>query len=219
MGKNKIAFLSDMLNHDSQLAAWFYLLGVTPEQFETVFLRPEHRKIHEQVSSYHRYAVHLRKVILSLNDDDVHGFIKIPKNPCDSLSYGYLYRPADKTYLNISYNGVDGISIGNGDRRLLGGIPPVEMHPELAGNWQFIDKNQRDILFQWATCKDLSKSAINVKFERIVDETLTDDRLDFLVNIAIQHPGEKWQHHSVYDSLCDWGWTREEAKSLTENLP
>ena len=95
MTKNYTAFIGDVLAFDTQLASWLYLLGVTPEEFKTVFLRKEHAEIYRQVPAYHRYAVKLREILLRLTDNTVQAVIKVPTNTHDKLLYGGLFRPAD----------------------------------------------------------------------------------------------------------------------------
>lgn len=174
--------ISDQLEGNEPLAMWLYLLGVAPEQFDTVFHRPEYRDIDHRVPAYHRYAVHLRHVLEGLADEDVYAFIKLPREPRDNAIYGYLYRLCDGRRLTVGHNGVDGIHVSNAARSLLGGIPPVDMDKELAGNWYTIDKAQRDLLFQWAD--SIGPLAELHGFERVTGEGLTPERLRFLADIA-----------------------------------
>lgn len=215
MAKNYTAFIGDVLAFDTQLASWLYLLGVTPEEFETVFLRKEHAEIYRQVPAYHRYAMKLREILLRLTDDAVQAFIKVPKNPNDNLFYGCLFRPADKKYLNVSYEGVAGLQVSDGRFLLLGGIPPVNIHPELFGNYSFIDKQQRDILF------DLARSDRTVdlsNMEQVLPGDLNETRLAFLSEICIKYLKTKWPKHDIYDRLRGFGWTEEEAKDCVYKL-
>lgn len=96
MAKQHIAFISQSVKHDAQLAKWLYLMGVEPKEFDTHLHCPEHKNIDKQVPAYHRYAHHLRKVMMRLVDDDVQGFIKTPSEPHDNAISGYLVRTTDQ---------------------------------------------------------------------------------------------------------------------------
>lgn len=213
--KKPVAFLSHALLHDTQLAAWFYLLGVTPEQFETVFVKSEYRQIYNQVSEYHRCAAHLRDVLSTLVDDDVHAYIKVPNFPQDNLIYGFLQRQSDGRYLNIAYNESEGISVSNDRKALLGDDVQTPLHPELRGNWRFINKEQRDILFRYgATGDPRENSPSNVVYERVTDNALTDTRIAFLTQIAVRHYLRKEQKNAVKTTLLQFGWEDKEADVL-----
>lgn len=220
---NHIAFIQYALQHTQNLATWLYLLGVTGDQFETVFLCPKYKNIHQNVCAYDRYTTHLRKVLLALDDENVHAYIKIPREWHDNLSYGVLHRISDNKFLQISYNGVDGIRVSNTHNLLLGGVPPVNIHPELTGNYSFIDKQQRDLLFTYAD--NLSVDINHEKYERITDGTLTPERLEFLSNICIQFLMRKWSAESktwtseeIHDCLSKYGWSEKDIEQTLARI-
>lgn len=171
------------LHHNFQLAKWYALMGVTGEQFAEKFKHPEYANISEQLPAYHRYCIHLRDVLNRLNDEDVEAYIRIPSHPDDNLLNGYLYRPKDETYLMVSYNGVDGITLSNAKELILGGIPPVCKDSRLEGNFAYISKNMRDIAFKYAY--KLPDTFPRGKFERVTDDRLDEDRIRLLAAMTL----------------------------------
>lgn len=216
---NHTGFIQYALQHTKNLATWLYLLGVSGDQFETVFHCPQYKNIHQNVTAYDRYVNHLRKVLIALNDEDIHAYIKIPREWHDNLSYGILHRISDKKYLRISYNGVDGIHVSNMHQQLLGGIPPVNIHPELTGNYSFIDKQQRDILFQYADTMNVN--VYSGLYERITDDKLTPKRLEFLSNICIRFLTQTWSAETktwtteeIHNILSKYGWSETDMEHI-----
>lgn len=173
---NEKAFLHRALENDEKLARWFYLLGVKPEQFTSVFKRPEYKSIESCIPKCCLPSAHLRDVLAALTDEDVQAFIKIPKNPDDDLLYGILFRKSDSRRLFLGYNAVDGITAEN-----------KSLCPELDGAWYRINKHQRDALFRFAKQESLEeamKSTIGVSYEPIGSAKLTPNRLKFLASIT-----------------------------------
>lgn len=211
MAKQHIAFISQSVKHDAQLAKWLYLMGVEPKEFDTHLHCPEHKNIDKQVPAYHRYAHHLRKVMIRLVDDDMQGFIKTPSEPHDNAISGYLVRTTDQRKISIWYNGVDGINVSNGENRLLGSIPPVNIHPELDGNYHYIDKQQRDILLQFGA-DNLNKYGV---YHPVSTNVYSPEHLDLLADICAKHLTKKFPQEYIKQMLIEFGWTDNEATALS----
>lgn len=151
-------------------------------------------------------------MLAALDNENVQSFIRVPEYCNDHILRGYIFRPEDGKYLNVSYNGIDGILVDNGDRLLLGGVPPVEICQELFGNWTMIDKKQRDTLMRYAADWEGPKS--NGKYVRVTQDALAPERLDLLVQICVENMSKRVQKREILSQLINCGFSKEDTETI-----